>query len=115
MKKEIQLVYQSLKNRIAIYINNENFLLTQAIFELILIDIVDEVENFSLNNVQLNSNEKRNLGIALIEVLLRDLFKKDKIDTKTFEKFSSPNSDIFREAKIRWRNRTEEKNSCNIF
>ena len=116
MKKEIQNIYIKICVKIGIYTNVDNFLLTPEIFDLIIFHIVNESENFSSEQERkLNGTEKRNLGFTLINILLNDLLRKEKVDFETYNKFSSLDTDLFVEAKKRWRNTNVEKAaSCCI-
>ena len=117
MRKEIQNIYISLCVKIAIYTNKEDFILTPGIFELIVLNIVNEIELFSAaQENRLNGTEKRSLGIALINILLNDLLRKGKIDYDIQQKFSTIPPELFIEAKVRWRFQEEKKDSsCCIF
>lgn len=106
INKEMEDLYKTVSDKIALAVANGQF--TVETFEVILSKVVETIEEFSSARAsQLTGVEKRNLGISLVRMVLKDLRDRNQISADLYSSFNMALTyvapAIFSAAKIAWK------------
>jgi len=87
INKEMEDLYKTVSDRIALAVANGQF--TVETFEVILAKVVETIEEFSAAKAtELTGVEKRNLGISLVRMVLKDLRDRNQISAELYSSFN---------------------------